>query len=148
MASRSGTRTAGTTRHSGTSAGLVARARLRSDRTETDAAGRRACPGFRVTRRCGMRWLVEFYNEGRGIVARYGIEASLPAAAALLGRNALLAEHPPARARRRLSLFERAGRVGGQGGSGWDLHRNGEDTGAGAACIPPPPAALTARPPP
>src|SRR2546422_10954812 len=88
------------------------------DRTETDAAGRRACPGFRVTRRCGMRWLVEFYNERRGILARYGIEASLPAAAALLGRNALLAEHPPARARRGLSFFGRAGRVGGAGGRG------------------------------
>src|SRR2546427_5705053 len=106
MASRSGTRTAGTTRHSGTSAGLLARARLRSDRTETDAAGRRACPGFRVTRRCGMRWLVEFYNERRGVLARYGIEASLPAAAGLLGRNALLAGHPPAPPRRRVELFQ------------------------------------------
>jgi hypothetical protein len=28
-----------------------------------------------------MRWLVEFYNERRGILARYGIEAPLPAAA-------------------------------------------------------------------
>src|SRR2546425_11034899 len=128
MASRSGTRTAGTTRHSGTSAGLLARARLRSDRTETDAAGRRACPGFRVTRRCGMRWLVEFYNERRGILARYGIEASLPAAAALLGRNALLAEHPPARARRRLSFLERAERGRGLDGDRWGLRRLVQDT--------------------
>ena len=30
-----------------------------------------------------MRWLVEFYNERRGILARYGVEASLPAAAVL-----------------------------------------------------------------
>jgi len=76
-----------------------------------------------------MRWLVEFYNERQGILARYGIEASLPASAALLGRNALLAEHPPARARRRLSLFERAERVGGQDGSGWVLHRIVKDSG-------------------
>ncbi|OLC08985.1 MAG: hypothetical protein AUH77_14320 [Candidatus Rokubacteria bacterium 13_1_40CM_4_69_39] len=88
-----------------------------------------------------MRWLVEFYNERRGILARYGIEASLPAAAALLGRNALLAEHPPARARRRLSLFERAERVGGQDGSGWVLHRIVKDTGPGPADIAPAPAA-------
>jgi hypothetical protein len=35
-----------------------------------------------------MRWLVEFHNERRGILARYGVEAPLPAAAILLGRNA------------------------------------------------------------
>ena len=51
-----------------------------------------------------MRWLVEFYNERRGILARYGVEAPLPAAAILLGRNPLFAEYPPAQARRRLSL--------------------------------------------
>src|SRR3989442_6017386 len=134
MASRSGTQTAGTTRHSGTSAGLLARARLRSDRTETDAAGRRACPGFRVTRRCGMRWLVEFYNERRGILARYGIEASLPAAAALLGRNALLAEHPPARARRRPSLVEPAERGCRHDGRGWVLYRVVPGTRARTPC--------------
>jgi len=60
-----------------------------------------------------MRWLMEFYSERRGILARYGVEAPLPAAAILLGRNALLAEYPPAQARRRLSLFERAERIGG-----------------------------------
>jgi len=87
-----------------------------------------------------MRWLVEFYNERRGIVARYGIEASLPTAAARLGRNAVLAEYPPARARRRLSLFERAERVGGQDGSGWILHRIVKDTGHGAADVAPAPA--------
>ena len=36
-----------------------------------------------------MRWLMEFYNERRGILARYGIEAPLPAAAALLGLKAV-----------------------------------------------------------
>jgi len=38
-----------------------------------------------------MRWRVEFYNERQGILARYGIEAPLPAAAVLLGRSAVLA---------------------------------------------------------
>ena len=70
-----------------------------------------------------VRWRMEFYSERRGILARYGVEAPLPAAAVLLGREALLAEYPPARARRRLSLPERAERAGGQDGSGWVLYR-------------------------
>jgi hypothetical protein len=60
-----------------------------------------------------MKWRLEFYNEKRGILARYGIEAPLPAAAVRLGRNAVLADHPSAPARGRLSLFERAERAGG-----------------------------------
>ena len=76
-----------------------------------------------------MRWLVEFYNERRGILARYGVEASLPAAAVLLGRNAVLAEHPSAPPRRRLSLLERAERAEGQDGSGWVLYRIVKDDG-------------------
>jgi hypothetical protein len=76
-----------------------------------------------------MRWLMEFYNERRGILARYGVEAALPAAAVLLGRNALLADYPPAPARGRLTLFERAERAGGHDGSGWVLHRIGTDSG-------------------
>ena len=70
-----------------------------------------------------MKWLLDFYNERRRILARYAIEAPLPAAAVLLGRQALLAEHPSARARGRLSLLERAERAGGQDGSGWVLYR-------------------------
>ena len=70
-----------------------------------------------------MRWLMEFYNERRGILARTGIEAPLPAAAVQLGRNAILAEYPSPRARRRLSLLERAERAGGHDGSGWVLYR-------------------------
>jgi hypothetical protein len=70
-----------------------------------------------------MRWRLEFYNERRGILARYAVEAPLPAAAVLLGRNAVLAEHPPAPARGRLSLFARAERIGGQDASGWVLYR-------------------------
>ena len=70
-----------------------------------------------------MRWLTEFYNERRGILARYSIEAPLPAAAALLGLNAAVAEYPSPPRKGRLSLFEQADRVGGQDPSGWVLHR-------------------------
>jgi hypothetical protein len=70
-----------------------------------------------------MRWLMEFYNERRGILARYAIEAPLPAAAVLLGRTAVLADHPSLPRKGRLSLFERAERVGGQDASGWVLYR-------------------------
>lgn len=70
-----------------------------------------------------MRWLMDFYNERRRILARYAIEAPLPAAAVLLGWNAVLAEHPSTPRRSRLSLFERAERVGGQDASGWVLYR-------------------------
>lgn len=77
-----------------------------------------------------MRWLVEFYNERRGILARYGVEASSPAMAVSSGRSAVLAEHPSAPARRtRLSLFERAKRVGGLDSSGWVLYRIAKDSG-------------------
>ena len=70
-----------------------------------------------------MRWLMEFYNEGRGMVARYAIEAPLPAAAAVLGLKAVLEDYPSPPRKGRLSLFERAERVGGQDASGWVLYR-------------------------
>lgn len=76
-----------------------------------------------------MRWRVEFYNEKRGILAHYSIDAPLPAAAILLGRNAVLAEYPSARARRRLSLLERAELAAGHDGSGWVLYRIVKDSG-------------------
>jgi hypothetical protein len=72
-----------------------------------------------------MRWRLEFYNERRGLLAHYSIEAQLPPAAVLLGWKAVLAEHPPAPARGRLSLFAQAERVGGQDASGWVLYRIG-----------------------
>jgi hypothetical protein len=75
------------------------------------------------TRRSAMKWLMEFYNERRGILVRYGIEAPLPAEAALLAWKAVLAEHPSTPRRSRLSLFERAQRVEGQDASGWVLYR-------------------------
>ncbi|HEY3067579.1 MAG TPA: hypothetical protein VGL09_17435 [Methylomirabilota bacterium] len=76
---------------------------------------------------------MEFYNQRRGIVARYGIEAPLPAAAVRLARTEVLADHPPARARGKPTLFARAERAGGQDGSGWVLYRIGHDTRPGSA---------------
>ena len=70
-----------------------------------------------------MKWLMEFYNERRGIWARYAIEAPLPVAAALLGLKAVLAEYPSPPRKGRRSLFERAERIGGQDASGWVLYR-------------------------
>ena len=75
-----------------------------------------------------MRWLMEFYNERRGIWARYGIEAPLPAAAAVLGLNAAIAEFPTPPRKGRLSLFERAERIGGRDASGWVLLRIVKDS--------------------
>ncbi len=66
---------------------------------------------------------MQFYNEKRRILTRYGIEAPLPAEAVLLGWKAVLAEHPSTPRSRRPSLFERAQRVGGQDASGWVLYR-------------------------
>lgn len=70
-----------------------------------------------------MKWLMEFYNERRGILARHGIEAPLPAAAAQLGLQAVLAKYPSPPRKARLSLFEQAERLGGQDASGWVLYR-------------------------
>ena len=84
-----------------------------------------------------MRWLLEFYNERRGILARYGIEAPLPAAAALLGLNAVLAEYPTPPGKGRPSLFERAQRIGGQDGSGWVLYRIVQESAQGSPAVVP-----------
>ena len=78
-----------------------------------------------------MKWLMEFYNERRGILAHSGVEAPSPAAAVPLGLNAVLAEYPSTPRRRPLSLFARAERVGGQDVSGWVLYRIVRDTGRG-----------------
>ncbi len=87
-----------------------------------------------------MKWRMQFYNERRGILARYSIEAPLPAEAVALGWKAVLAEHPPARRTGRLSLFERAERLGGQGASGWVLYRIGRDGEQGGPGVAPAPA--------
>lgn len=88
-----------------------------------------------------MTWLMEFYHERRGILACYGIEASLPADAVRLGRKALLAEYPSSPRKRRLSLFERAQRVEGQDASGWILYRIVKDSGHGSPGVIQAPAA-------
>jgi hypothetical protein len=75
-----------------------------------------------------MKWQMQFYSSRRGILARYSIEAPQPAEAVLLGWKAVLAEHPSAPRRSRLSLFERAERIGGQDASGWVLYRIGKDS--------------------
>ena len=75
-----------------------------------------------------MKWLMQFYNERRGILARYSIEAPLPAEAVSLGWKAVLAEHPSTPRRSRLSLFEQAERIGGQDVRGWVLYRIGKDS--------------------
>jgi hypothetical protein len=75
-----------------------------------------------------MKWLMQFYNSRRGIPARYGVEAALPAEAVLLGWKAGRAEHPSTPRRSRLSLFELAERIGGQDASGWVLYRIGKDS--------------------
>jgi hypothetical protein len=82
-----------------------------------------------------MRWLMEFYNEGRGLLAHYDLEAPSPAEAARLGWKAVLAEHPSTPRRRRLSLFERAQRVGGQDASGWVLYRIVKDGEHGSRAV-------------
>jgi hypothetical protein len=90
-------------------------------------------------RRSTMRWLMEFYNERRGILARYSIEAPLPVAAARLGLNAATAEYPAPSRKGRLSLFERAERIGGQDASGWVLYRIVRES------VQAPPDAVSAR---
>jgi hypothetical protein len=76
-----------------------------------------------------MKWVVDFYNHRRALVARYGVEAPTPAAAFVVGRRALEVEHPTPRASGRGSLFEQAERVGGQDGSGWVPYRIVQDSG-------------------
>jgi len=70
-----------------------------------------------------MRWRMDFYNERRGIMASYNVEALSPAVATVRGRDALLAEYPPIPPRRKPGLFEQAQCVGGQDANGWVLHR-------------------------
>jgi hypothetical protein len=82
-----------------------------------------------------MKWRMQFYNERRGILAGYDIDAPLPAEAVLLGWKAVLTEHPATPRRSRLSLFERAQRIGGQDASGWALYRIGRDNEYGPPTV-------------
>ena len=72
---------------------------------------------------------MEFYHERRRILARYDVEAPLPPAAVVLGRRALLAEHPSPSPARRVSLFRQAQLVEGQNADGWILYRIMRDDG-------------------
>ena len=76
---------------------------------------------------------MEFYHERRGILARYEIEAPRPADAVVLGRRALLAEHPSPPPARRASLFKQAQLVEGQNPDGWILYRIVRDDGRASA---------------
>ena len=76
-----------------------------------------------------MKWRMQFYNERRGLLAPYSVDAALPAEAVLLGWKAVLAEHPPVPGGRRPSSFEQAQRIGGQHASGWVLYRIARDSG-------------------
>lgn len=69
-----------------------------------------------------MMWSVQFYNERRGLLARYSVEAVLPPAAVLLGRRALFAAYPSASAPARPpSLYQQARADADDGG--WVLYR-------------------------
>jgi len=82
-----------------------------------------------------MRWRLQFYNERRGLLARYSVEAPLPAAATRFGWDALRAEHPPPRRKKRPGLFELAERAGGQDPSGWVLYRIVQDGQPGSGTV-------------
>jgi hypothetical protein len=71
-----------------------------------------------------MTWSVQFYNERRGLLARYSVEAALPPAAVLLARRALFAAYPRATAPRPpRSLYQKARAEPDDGG--WVLYRIG-----------------------
>ena len=71
-----------------------------------------------------MIWSVQFYNERRGLLARYRVEAPLPPAAVVLGRRALYAAYPPAAAPpASTSLYQRA--RADRNDAGWVLYRIG-----------------------
>jgi hypothetical protein len=80
-----------------------------------------------------MRWRMELYHERRRVLVRYDLEAPSPAAAVVLGRDAVRAAYPSARARGSRSLLERAECA--RGCDGWVLYRIVKDNGEGSAGI-------------
>jgi hypothetical protein len=70
-----------------------------------------------------MKWVIDFYNQRRAIVARYDVDAPTAAAAVVLGRQAMLLQYPRVPRQGRLTLFERAERIGGQDDTGWIVYR-------------------------
>ena len=77
-----------------------------------------------------MNWQIQFYHERSRTFARYDVAAALPPEALILARQALCAEHPPARAPRAGRLFAQARRVGDQDADGWILYRITRESGA------------------
>ena len=71
-----------------------------------------------------MIWSVQFYNERRGLLARYRVEAALPPEAVLLARRALVGAYPPSAAPAPpASLYQKARAEPDDGG--WVLYRIG-----------------------
>ena len=69
-----------------------------------------------------MIWSVQFYNERRGVMARYSVEAALPPDAVLLGGRALMADYPRSKAAATpRSLYQQARADPDDGG--WVLYR-------------------------
>jgi hypothetical protein len=68
-------------------------------------------------------WRVEFYNRRLGTIAPCTVDAPSPEDAVVLGRRAVLAEHPPTAGRKRRGLFAQAERAAGHDDSGWVLYR-------------------------
>jgi hypothetical protein len=67
-------------------------------------------------------WSVQFYNERRGVLACYCVEAALPPSAVLLARRALDTEYPRAAAPAVVaSLYQQARADRNDGG--WVLYR-------------------------
>jgi hypothetical protein len=65
-----------------------------------------------------LKWTVDFYNERRRTVARYGVDAPTAAAAVISGRQLLVAQYPSTPRRGHPSLFEQAERLGAHDGTG------------------------------
>ena len=70
-----------------------------------------------------MRWRLQFYNERDAVVAGYAVEAATPAAAVLVGRDALRADHHPIPPRGSVSGYRLAQRLGAHDANGWVLYR-------------------------
>ena len=69
-----------------------------------------------------MIWSVEFYNERRGLLARYRVEAALPPAAVVGARRALDAAYPRTAAPAALASLYQQARADRDDG-GWVLYR-------------------------
>ena len=69
-----------------------------------------------------MIWSVQFYNERRGLLARYRVEAALPPAAVVQARRELEAAYPRAAAPAVIASLYQQARADRDDG-GWVLYR-------------------------